>query len=783
MNWFGRTLTRKFTLLLAGFLALQALQLGVGIYGVLHIGEEGTAINEAGRQRMRMYQLLTLTHEALEFHSWPSEGRKIVDDVLADYDAESDHLDALVREMANEKFREIVTAARAHWDGELKPLLLAFDPSNPQTALPTLARFEAQVPGHVRHLDEITSLMGLDSAEDARGLAIFQAAILELTLLLGVAGFAMAHYVVTLPLRRLAEGARSIADGAYDKRIVISTHDELGELASTFNRMAAAVGEKTSRIVALNEIAVQLTSMQSLRELLDAIMRQGIMLTGAQAACIAFYDQETNRFKEWVTQGLSDHFVKSMNFRPGGMADEAFTTTTTTTVGIHILSNDRPETKHKLSKLTHEEGIQSFICLPLATHASRLGVVYFYRKDRDFFLPDEIEILNTFAHLAAGAIESTRLQEQTQNLAVTDALTGLPNRRTLDQSLAEELRRAQRYGKSLAVLLLDIDHFKKTNDTYGHQAGDAVLKALAQVFSRQVRDVDLVVRYGGEEFVFILPETDMVGSKLVAERIRRAVETELIRLPEGQEIGVTASLGIACYPLCGDTAETLLAHADQALYTAKQEGRNRVCLYREILKVLLEEKPAHIVELLKQSLENIQPIVTAMSSKGAFYQNHTRIVQQVTEQLAESLGLSQPDRESLRLASQLHDVGMIVIPDEVLNKRGPLSPQEWDLIKQHPATAADYLEQVPALRHIAPIVRHHHERYDGSGYPGGLKSDQTPYLARVLAVADAYGTMVSQWPGRTAKTVEQARAELIAGTGTQFDPQVVAAFTNTPAAK
>ncbi len=778
MNWFGQTLARKFTTLLAGFLVLQLFQLGAGIFGILHVGEESATINEAARQRMRMYQLLSLTHEALEFHSWPSEGRKIVDGVLADYDAESNRLDALVGKLVNEKFLAAVTAERTHWNGEMKPLLLAFDPPNPQ-AVAALARFEAQVPGHLRYLDEVVRLLELDIAEDTRGLAILQAVVLGLTLLLGVIGFAMAHYVVTLPLRRLAEGARSIADGAYDKRIVISTHDEFGELANAFNRMAAAVGEKTSRIVALNEIAVQLTSMQSLHMLLAAIMRQGIMLTGAQAACIVFYDQETKLFKDWVTQGLSDHFVENLNFRPGGLADEAFTTT----AGTYILSNDRPGTKHRLSRLTHEEGIQSFICLLLATHASRLGVVYFYRKDRDFFLPDEIEILSTFAHLAAGAIESTRLQEQTRNLAVTDALTGLPNRRTLDQSLTEELRRAQRYGKSLAVLLLDIDHFKKTNDTYGHQAGDAVLKALAQVFSRQIRDVDLVVRYGGEEFVFILPETDMVGSKLVAERIRRAVATELIRLPEGQEIGVTASLGIACYPLCGDTTEMLLAHADQALYTAKQEGRNRVCLYREILKVLLEEKPAHIVELLKQSLENIQPIVTAMSSKGAFFQNHTRIVQQTAEQLAESLGLSQPDRENLRLASQLHDVGMIVIPDEVLNKRGPLSPQEWDLIKQHSTTAADYLEQVPALRHIAPIVRHHHERYDGAGYPGGLKGDQTPYLARVLAVADAYGTMVSQWPGRTAKTVEQARAELITGAGTQFDPKVVAAFTNIPTAK
>jgi diguanylate cyclase (GGDEF)-like protein len=779
MSWLGRTLTRKFTLLLAGFLALQALQLGVGIYGILHIGEEGTAINEAGRQRMRVYQLLTLTHEALEFHSWPSEGRKIVDGVLADYDAETGRLDALAGASANEKFREAVTTARVHWGGEIKPLLLAFDPSNPQTALPILARFEAQVPGHVGYLEEVIGLLGLDSTEDARGLAIFQAVVLGLTLLLGVAGFVMARYVVTLPLRRLTEGTRSIAAGAYDKRIVISTHDELGELASTFNRMAAAVGEKTSRIVALNQIAVQLTSLQSLRELLDAIMRHGIMLTGAQAACIVFYDQETKRFKDWVTQGLSDHFVENLNFRPGGLADEAFTTT----VGTYILSNDRPGTKHKLSRLAHEEGIQSFICQPLASHESRLGVVYFYRKDRDFFFPDEIEILNTFAHLAAGAIESTRLQEQTRNLAVTDSLTGLPNRRTLDLRLIEELRRAQRYDKSLAVLLLDIDHFKKTNDTYGHPAGDAVLKALAQIFRKQIRDVDLVARYGGEEFVFILPEMDAVGAKLIAERIRRAVAAESIRLPEGQEIGITASLGIASYPLCGDTVEKLLMHADQALYAAKQEGRNRVYFYRDILKVILEENPAHIVDLLKQSLENIHPIMTAMSSKGAFFRNHTQIVQQATEKLAQALGLSPSDRENLRLASQLHDVGIMVIPDEVLNKRGPLSPQEWDSIKQHSATAANYLEQVPALRHIAPIVRHHHERYDGSGYPDGIKGKETPFLARVLAVADAYAAMVSQWPGQTTKTVGQANAELNAGAGTQFDPKVVAAFTNTPTAK
>ena len=255
MNWLGRTLTRKFTFLLAGFLALQVLQLGIGIFGVLHVGEESAAINEAGRQRMRTYHLLYLTHEALEFHSWPSEGRKIVDGVLADYDAESDRLDALAGRSAKyKKFRETIAAVRVHWDGEIKPLLLAFDPSNPQAAV-ALARFEAQVPGHVRHLDEVVNLLEQDAAEDARGLAIFQAVILGLTLLLGAAGFVMARYVVSLPLRQLIEATRSIASGAYDRRVTVSSRDELGELAGTFNRMAEAVRERNSHILGLKQYA------------------------------------------------------------------------------------------------------------------------------------------------------------------------------------------------------------------------------------------------------------------------------------------------------------------------------------------------------------------------------------------------------------------------------------------------------------------------------------------------------------------------------------------------
>lgn len=207
-------------------------------------------------------------------------------------------------------------------------------------------------------------------------------------------------------------------------------------------------------------------------------------------------------------------------------------------------------------------------------------MIYFYRTDRDTFTPDEIELLTTFAALAAGAIEKARLHARTADQAATDALTGLPNRRVLDQRLTEELRRAQRYRKPLSLMLLDVDRFKKVNDSYGHLAGDAVLKTLAKLFVKQIRDVDFVARYGGEEFMFILPETDNVGAELAAQRIRRAVADSSVPLPDGREVNVTVSIGIVCFPHCGGSVQELTERADRALYAAKLAGRNQVKLYR-----------------------------------------------------------------------------------------------------------------------------------------------------------------------------------------------------------
>lgn len=318
------------------------------------------------------------------------------------------------------------------------------------------------------------------------------------------------------------------------------------------------------------------TSSLSLRRVLDEVMRCAVELTASRAACIALYDEAEGRFRDWVTRGLSEHFVQNMAFRPGGLADQAFTS------GASVVSSDLPGTRHRLSPLARREGIRCFICLPLTFQPQKLGVLYVYRDDRDDFGRDDIELLATLAHCASGAIGNARLYGQMADLARSDALTGMANRRTFDERLGIEATRGERYRRPFAVLALDVDHFKRVNDTYGHPAGDEVLRFIAGRLRESARaGIDVAARLGGEEFGLLLPETALHGARLAAERIRAQLAGSIIRLAGGIELGVTVSIGVACSPDHATSADALMHSADQALYAAKRLGRNRTVVFGE----------------------------------------------------------------------------------------------------------------------------------------------------------------------------------------------------------
>lgn len=528
-----------------------------------------------------------------------------------------------------------------------------------------------------------------------------------------------------------------------------------------------AIQRKSAQLGALNQIALALTSSLSLDEVSYQILREGIALSGASAASIALFDAPSQTFREWKTQGLSHDFVANVAFRHGGLAEEALTSNT------YVLSNGRPETPRPLSKLARDEGIRCLICLPLSSRSDKLGVVYFYRKDRDSFDPEEIELLVTFARLAAQAVQNAQLHARVDREARIDSLTGLLNRRAFDRCLDDEQKRAQRYKKPYALMLIDIDHFKRINDSYGHPAGDAVLKALGCVFTEQCRDVDIVARYGGEEYAVILPEISGGTAKSVAERVRRAVFGTPFKLPDGREIDVTVTIGISCYPNCAVDGPAAVSTADQALYVAKEAGRNRVLLYRDTLKARLEKDPNLIVSLLNENPDTLQSIYTAISTKSPFLRKYGAKLLKLCPRLVTAFNLSSEERDTLYHAILLQDMGMVAIPDAMTSKTASLTPEESAILKRHPIIGAELIGRVPALQHFAPLVRHHHEHFDGSGYPDGLSGAAIPRLARVLALADEYVSMVVGEPGCPAIKPETARDVLEAGAGKQFDPELV----------
>jgi len=337
-----------------------------------------------------------------------------------------------------------------------------------------------------------------------------------------------------------------------------------------------AITRRAEQLSALNKVAVTVNATLGINETLNEVMKCAVEIVNAQAAAIVLFDAESRRFAEKYTLGLSSHFVKNMSFRRGGLADDAFKN------NHYILSNDRPGSQYQLSKLARDEGIVSFICLPLVSHKRRLGVLYLYFHHRQEFFSDEYDLLSTLSHIATGAIGNAHLHTRAVTRSMTDALTHLFNRREFMPRLEQELLRSQRSQHPFTIIMADIDHFKTINDSYGHTTGDMVLTELAQIFMTLTRDVDMVARYGGEEFIFLLPGiADDIGFN-IAERIRAAVENLQLHVKNHAPFHVTISLGISCFPKTAHNENELIEHADKALYAAKNKGRNQTVIFSDM---------------------------------------------------------------------------------------------------------------------------------------------------------------------------------------------------------
>ena len=415
---------------------------------------------------------------------------------------------------------------------------------------------------------------------------------------------------------------------------------------------------------------------------------------------------------------------------------------------------------------------------PLYDHDDELIGMFDLYEPSDGKVPSEqtLQLLEIFATVTASALENARYVSGLEVRAISDGLTGLFNHRHFQETLAREVDRAVRYDLEFSLFMMDLDLFKNVNDRLGHPRGDEALRAVADVLRANARTTDFVARYGGEEFVMILPGTPVKRAASVAERIAQGVRDIVIDVPEPPRLSI--SIGMADFPACGSDRESIIAAADAALLFAKRSGRDMVADFSSVSLVELDQSALDglAFRLEKADIETLEALAAAIDTRDVFSGAHTHGVAETALQVADSLGLDDQQRNLLRMASLVYDIGKVGIPVEVLNRRGELTAEEKVAIRNHPEVGKRLLESTIRLSALLPVVLHHHERWDGGGYPHGLKGTAIPLAARVIAICDSWQAMMSERPYRGALSSDEAVAELRAGAGAQFDPQIVDAF-------
>ncbi len=413
-------------------------------------------------------------------------------------------------------------------------------------------------------------------------------------------------------------------------------------------------------------------------------------------------------------------------------------------------------------------GFHALTAVPLVADNFPVGLALSGSTLPTKFSEDRRETILKFGSRLARALVNNRLYEETKALGEVDSLSGLFDRHRALEQLEVEIARARRYEGTFSILLADIDNFKNFNETWGHAAGDEVIRRVAAVLHHRNRTTDFVGRYGGDEFLMILPATSRNGAATVADHMRLALGSQPYAAPNGFAVPLRMSFGAASFPEDGSDSQSLIAIADANLYESKRWGGDTVTLRRDSFA-------ADSIDA--SGFSTLDALVNAVDNKDHYTRKHSAHVAEYSASIVESLGFSKDKQEALRVAALLHDVGKIGLPDRILRKPGPLTHEEEDAMRQHSLLGSLMVSQhLAGNDEVREAVLHHHERWDGSGYPAGLAGRNISMLGRILAVADAYSAMTTDRPYRSGLSLETAIDELKKGSGTQFDPEVVNVF-------
>ncbi len=481
------------------------------------------------------------------------------------------------------------------------------------------------------------------------------------------------------------------------------------------------------------------------------------------------------------------------------ITEKKITTTKNIGVALRSIIPDLPD--EIFEKVVKGSRSKLLINIPLYTRNRPFGLFSVF-SSRPELAQSETDFLTMFARQIEMAITIADLFEEVREQAITDGLTGLYNRRYFEEYIAKEVTRSFRQGQPFSIVGIDLDFLKKINDEYGHAYGDLAIKTVADVLKQNARSIDVAARMGGEEFNILLPGIDSAGAMAAAERIRKAIEER-----ELDTIGqITASVGVATFLEHSDNLEELLELTDQAMYQSKRNGRNQVTLAKPINETSWQEIAVNtFLDILsKHSVHVEENLLTNLKEKLSTIDNQPEMPKEVLYSVADMLtksynplhesgavkmkvllatslakrfDLSKDDIDKLRIAVLLYDIGNLLLPREILQKTTPLTLEEREHIQEHPVIAArDILRPISCVQDIIPIIEHHHENWDGTGYPNRMSKDEIPITSQIILIVDAYFALIEHRPYRTKLSPYEALEVIKKDTGKKWSETLVQEF-------
>jgi len=562
-----------------------------------------------------------------------------------------------------------------------------------------------------------------------------------------------------------------MADEQKEKEQLVS---ELAALRQGFARLQALL-TKHKQVGALCDIGQTVNETLEPDELIDCALGKAVEVIDADMGLVYLLDMTEKALLLKAHRGVSEQAVTRIS--PVKFTKEDLRKMPKREALDNSFSElFRDATLRLISSEIRGGEARSFAAAPFLVKDGLHGVIVVGTRSQHGFSQDDMELLGAVSKQMRVGIENAVLFQEVTRLATIDRLTGLYNQAYFQRRLEEEVARSSRYGLEFSVIMIDVDGFEAYVTRRGYVAGNEIIKMLGISVHGCVRAVDIVCRYGGSKFAIILPHTDLGGAQVVAERLRQKAFDifALTRRSSGFEL--TISLGIASFPTDELAPDGLVRRAEVALAMALKRRGNQACLASGIPSSLgtAISDVSDVTEHVKESSVDVA-YAMAGAADAKTHKAHSRNVAKHAVAIGEVLGLSRTKIRYLRSAALLHDIGKAHMPDSILRKSVPSSEEE-QILRKHPELGATITSQIPELAYCAPAIRHHHERYDGSGYPQGLKGEQIPIEASIIAVADAYDNMTSPRSFHRVLSPREAIEELRRHVNTEFAPEVVLAF-------